>query len=164
MVAMRRATIADAEAIAKIHVEAYEASLADVTSREVLDEANAGRLAMWKSLLVHPPDGQAVFVVVDDDVTGFVSAGPTRDRGAPSKDGEVDALFVHPARWRSGIGSALLARSLEHLEASGLERAKLWVLDKNDRARRFYEARGWCDTGALREDERGRFLRYATSV
>ena len=74
--------------------------------------------------------------------------------------GEVYALFVDPPRWGSGIGHALLERGLDHLRSLDLTDARLWVLDRNDRARSFYEARGWVDTGEVREDDRGRFLRY----
>ena len=73
---MRRARLGDAEAIARIHVEAYEMSLGEVVSREVLDGAASGRHPMWVALLSEPPPGQAVFVYEDDRVIGFISAGP----------------------------------------------------------------------------------------
>jgi GNAT superfamily N-acetyltransferase len=159
---MRRGRIDDAEAIARIHVEAYEKSLGEVVSREVLDRAASGRHPMWVALLSQPPMGQAVFVHEDDKVIGFISAGPSRERDPAA--GEVYALFVYSSRWGSGIGDALLKCGLDHLRSLELTDARLWVLDKNDRARTFYEKRGWVDTGQVREDERGRFLRYGRTL
>ena len=52
-------------------------------------------------------------------------------------------LYVLPAHWGSGIGSALLKRGLERMRERGATRAKLWTLEGNERGRRFYERRGW---------------------
>ena len=162
--AMRLATSADADAITNIHVSAYEASLGEVVSREVLDVASASRLPMWRALIAEPPTGQAVFVVERDEIVGFVSTGPTRESGVNGAEGEVYALFVHPGQWKTGVGGALLVRALEHMTSLGLSHAKLWVLDANHRARQFYESRGWSNTEVVREDDRGRFFRYAKQI
>jgi GNAT superfamily N-acetyltransferase len=53
-------------------------------------------------------------------------------------DGWVSHLFVHPEHQGLGIGATLLA----HVMADGRER-QLWTFEKNARARRFYEDRGW---------------------
>jgi GNAT superfamily N-acetyltransferase len=53
-------------------------------------------------------------------------------------DGWVRHLFVHPEHQGRGIGATLLA----HVMADGRER-QLWTFEKNARARRFYEDRGW---------------------
>lgn len=119
---------------------------------------------MWTALLTQPPGGQAVFLFEADGLSGFVSAGPSREPEAPSEEGEVYALFVDSRRWASGVGNVLLAQSVDHLDSLGVRTAKLWVLDRNQRTRRFYEARRWVDSGLAREDDRGRFLRYVLDI
>ncbi|HEY5275248.1 MAG TPA: GNAT family N-acetyltransferase, partial [Coriobacteriia bacterium] len=57
--------------------------------------------------------------------------------------GEVRALYVAPDRWRSGAGSALMAKAERLLTDAGFTEAFLWVLEDNARGRRFYEAAGW---------------------
>jgi GNAT superfamily N-acetyltransferase len=59
-------------------------------------------------------------------------------------------LYVLPAQWGSGIGSALLERGLERMRERGATRAKLWTLEGNERGRRFYERRGWRLTDVTR--------------
>lgn len=54
----------------------------------------------------------------------------------------IDHLFVDPDRWGSGVGSRLLDRA-KVLHPQGLE---LVTLQRNERARRFYEARGFVIT------------------
>lgn len=52
------------------------------------------------------------------------------------------ALDPGPGRGAPGVGSALLARGCAELSARGFTEARLWVLDDNTRARRFYELAG----------------------
>ena len=55
-------------------------------------------------------------------------------------------LYVHPDHWGRGIGTRLLERGLEVLPGDA-ERLRLETLSENERARRFYEARGFEPTG-----------------
>ena len=55
-------------------------------------------------------------------------------------------LFVVPAEWGHGAGGALHDEAVEVLRGHGAG-ARLWVLEENPRARRFYERRGWRDDG-----------------
>ncbi|HEY9236609.1 MAG TPA: GNAT family N-acetyltransferase, partial [Phenylobacterium sp.] len=52
--------------------------------------------------------------------------------------GWVEHLYVLPDHQAQGVGPALLAKALE----DGTPRF-LWTFQKNTRARRFYESRGW---------------------
>ncbi|MEY2473469.1 MAG: hypothetical protein QOK28_2798 [Actinomycetota bacterium] len=164
MVCVRRATRDDAAAIAAIHVEAYERGLGEVVDRAVLDAARLQRRPLWDALLADPPARQAVFVAEGEEIVGFVSTGPDRDPVSGPDVGEIYALFVDPARWRVGVGRALLDTAIEYLRSIGVTEARLWVLDANDRARRFYAARGWSDLGIERVDDRGTFLRLGRAL
>jgi GNAT superfamily N-acetyltransferase len=55
----------------------------------------------------------------------------------------LSALYILPEAAGCGVGNAL------HAQAESATR--LWVLEKNDHARRFYEARGWAPTGVSQE-------------
>ncbi|MBW3619005.1 MAG: GNAT family N-acetyltransferase [Actinobacteria bacterium] len=98
-------------------------------------------------------------------ITGFVAVGGCRDEDAPSRTGEVHAIYVDPAHWGRGAGSRLLSAGLDLLAAAGHRRATLWVLESNHRTRTFYEDRGWSADGGARSERRGDVtlfeLRYA---
>jgi ribosomal protein S18 acetylase RimI-like enzyme len=91
---------------------------------------------------------------VDDSVVGFVAVSACRDDDADNF-GEIQALYVSPDRWRSGVGALLLAKGETSLVEMGFVQASLWVLEANDRARGFYEACGW------RREERTNTLNLA---
>ena len=64
--------------------------------------------------------------------------------GVVTIDGEfLGQLYVLPGHQGGGVGSALHDHALERLRAGGNERARLWCLEENLNARRFYERRGW---------------------
>ena len=62
-------------------------------------------------------------------------------------------MYVDPFFQRSGIGSALLLKFLQAARQAGAAWAKLWVLEKNPAARRFYEKAGFSPTGAAKREE-----------
>jgi ribosomal protein S18 acetylase RimI-like enzyme len=82
---------------------------------------------------------------------GFVTFGGSRDDDAEGL-GEVYALYVDPERYRGGVGRMLMADARDRLADAGFTEAILWVLQGNDRARRFYEGEGWVPDGATREE------------
>ncbi len=59
--------------------------------------------------------------------------------GFAGMDGaELQQLYVDPAHQQRGVGDELFARAKESMPAG----FRWWVFQWNDRARRFYEARG----------------------
>jgi GNAT superfamily N-acetyltransferase len=72
-------------------------------------------------------------------------------RGFAAVQGEwLNGLYVRPEAWGTGVAAELHDRALEALRRAGVERARLWVLEENHRARRFYERRGWAPDGTSR--------------
>ena len=53
----------------------------------------------------------------------------------------------------TGVGAALMRQALADMRARGYRAALLWVLDANDRARRFYERFGWQPDGTVKEEQ-----------
>jgi GNAT superfamily N-acetyltransferase len=80
---------------------------------------------------------------------GFVSFGPSRDENATPSTGEVPAIYVDPSVMGTGVGRELLEAATAALREAGYARATLWVLEANERARRFYEKAGWAWDGAV---------------
>ena len=62
----------------------------------------------------------------------------------------LDGLYVAPEWWGKGVADLLHDRALELVHELGSSRCHLWVLEKNARARRFYERRGWRKNGETR--------------
>ena len=59
-------------------------------------------------------------------------------------------MYVRPQFWGRGIGRALYDACLGYLREQDFELATLWVLDRNARAREWYERLGWRITGGYK--------------
>jgi GNAT superfamily N-acetyltransferase len=77
-------------------------------------------------------------------IVGVVAYGPDRD-GTPDL-AHVNAVFVHPARWRRGIARRLLDAAEAAMVAEGYARAQLWTLAGSP-AEDLYAALGWARDG-----------------
>jgi GNAT superfamily N-acetyltransferase len=136
---LRRARVADAEAIERIRVRCWQTAYRNVFPPEELDAmvVDASRWRRW--LAEDFEHGQTCFVAEDaNGVLGWVTTGPS---GIPEL-GELHGLYVDPDSWGHGAGRALLARGEAELAATWGD-AILWTLEDNPRTRRFYESAGW---------------------
>jgi L-amino acid N-acyltransferase YncA len=156
-VLVRRATVADAAAIADVHVQTWRVAYRGQVPQAHLDALDRERSERrWANGLrdTPPPAGTAV---LEDDrgaVVGFVHFSPCRDEDCdPTEVGEVSAIYLRPTHWGAGGGRLLMATAVRELTQAGFREATLWVLATNQRARRFYEAVGWRPDGALKTDE-----------
>ena len=162
---IRRATVADAAAIADVHVRTWQAAYEHIFGADLLAGLDpAARESRWRQTI--EGDEQVSLVAEEAGrVVGWCTVGPSRDADA---EGELWGIYVAPEAWGSGAGPALLGAGVEELCAAGHRDAILWVLADNPRARRFYEREGWALDGARREGEhlgvRTAEVRYRTSL
>jgi GNAT superfamily N-acetyltransferase len=161
--AIRPARLADATALAAVHLKSFRAGNGPHLSAEAVAARTPERnQAEWEGILAHLPGRTAVLVAeIDGRLVGVAGAGPARDRDLdPAATGELYALYVHPEVWGDGHGFALHEAAVRHLAAEGFGSAVLWVLDGNRRARRFYERRGWQTDGSVGDEAGAPKLRY----
>jgi ribosomal protein S18 acetylase RimI-like enzyme len=154
MALIRSARLADAPALGRIGVRAWQATYRGMMPDEFLDGLSVEQGAeRWSRGLAGPTEHVHGPLVAEDDgsVVGFVVTGLSRDGDGA---GEVHVLNVDPAHWRRGLGSLLLTAGVYQLEEAGHAVAILWVVEGNLRARRFYESAGWRVDGGRKLDDR----------
>jgi GNAT superfamily N-acetyltransferase len=144
---IRRATVEDAEDIARVHVETWQSTYAGIVPDGYLvGLSQQKQTRLWRDLLSRETSGETVLLVehLEADgrtgVIGFGSGGSARD-GSLLYDGEIYTLYVLPDWQGQGIGQRLLATLFRTLYDRGMEDALLWVLAGNP-TRFFYEHMG----------------------
>lgn len=156
---VRRATVDDAEGVARVHTRSWQFAYRGILSNDYLDALRwETRFEMWSRRLSDTqPTSNNVFVATETDgtVTGFASIGEVRDDDLTSrKFFELYAIYVAPEFWDLGVGRALWEIALTSVP-SGTPGVSLWVLTENERGRRFYERQGFESDGTSRIEEIG---------
>jgi putative hydrolase of the HAD superfamily len=138
---IRRAHRDEALRIAELHMRTALHAYASIFPAEAPPPTIEQTRRNWSDALRE----QAAFVaVVDNDIVGVVRAGPDlREDGT----GHLSGLYVAPERSGLGIGTHLYQACLNELAERGYAQATLWVLERNERVRRWYERLGWQLTG-----------------
>jgi GNAT superfamily N-acetyltransferase len=62
----------------------------------------------------------------------------------------LEGLYVVPEHWGTGLADELHEQALLLVVGLGSVSCRLWVLEENARARRFYERHGWRENGETR--------------
>lgn len=156
-VTIRQATLADAEALARLHVRswqwAYRGQLPDEFLDRMPDSMDRRIEARRAQLADLPPDYRVWIAEQAGQMVGFAVTEPSRDADAPPSTGEVSLIYLEQEAAGKGMGRTLFAYAVEDLRQRGFAQAILWVLETNARARRFYEAAGWYPDGASKTEE-----------
>lgn len=108
----------------------------------------------WKSRIAAAqwPSSGLLVAETEAGIVGFASFSASEEISATA---EIGTLYAVPEVWGAGIGKQLMAAALMTLRQADYAKAVLWVLEDNERARRFYEAAGWRPDGAAAVDTTG---------
>lgn len=152
MFQLRAAKLQDAAGLARVQVDGWKTAYRGIFPDELLDGFTVEkRTQVFTKRLGHPdyPSDREWLCERDGETIGWLSWMPSRDDDAdPRVVAEVAAIYVHPSAWELGVGALLLEHIHEHISKLGTYReTTLWVLEKNHRARRFYERKGYRTDG-----------------
>ena len=138
----RRPEVAEAKAMAALHVACWGEAYRGMVPDHLLDHVDmAEREAAWRRNL---NDGRKFVcgAFAHAQPCGFVLASPNSDPALAPADGQIAALYVLARFHRRGIGRHLLAAAARWWIAQGGQTLGLGVLAGNSGARAFYERMG----------------------
>ncbi len=140
---IRQAVPSDAQAIAAIHVASWRAAYANLMPAAYLAGLSVERRILdWRNAL----ESRRLHVALArdaDGIAGWIAYGKCRDSDKDATWAEIEALYLHPARYGQGIGALLIEHACAALAKMGYAQVSLWVLVENKRARTFYERAGF---------------------
>jgi GNAT superfamily N-acetyltransferase len=149
---IRPARATDVSAIREVAAAAWRAAHAPIVGPERVESV----LEDW-----YDPEGLCETAVGDVPLFVAEADGGIVGFAQGHRDGDDPALFhlvriyVRPDRWSEGVGTALLERVVEAARERGADRMRLGVMAPNDRARGFYESRGFEHVDDRRDDRLG---------
>ena len=151
---IRSAVPDDADALAELHVRAWQSAYRGHMRDDFLDALDIEkRSAGWRRTLDRGDYGSIMVVERDGGVAGFCLFDASHDDDAnDEKVGEIVAINIHPDHWRCSFGTLLCEHVLHEAAGRGWTSVTLWVIEGNVRARRFYEKLGFAADGRARTD------------
>ncbi len=137
---IRTVTESDLAELGKLYLASWRAGYKGLLPQKFLDELTAER---WKGKFL---DGGSFAAVEDGKIVAHCHARAA-DEPKMSSWGEIHTLYTHPDFWGCGYGSAVFERGEKWLREQGFNYAYLYVLEGNERAKRFYNAHGYLPNG-----------------
>jgi ribosomal protein S18 acetylase RimI-like enzyme len=151
---IRRAGPDDAAALARVHVDAWQAAYRGLVPDSMLERFTYEyREPRFREALA--ADAEETYIVeVGGRTVGLLTVGDARDPDVDMRHvGEIWGIYLSPGYWRRGIGTQLVAEAERVLRQRGYDEAVLWILAANEPARRFYEAMGFAPDGQWKQME-----------
>ena len=141
---LRRATVADATAMAAIYNDAVATTIAtfDTQPRSAADQLR------W--LEQHAAPFVALVADVGGEVVGWASLSPWSERRAYAQTGEV-SVYVEAQHRGSGVGRALVERLVEEGGRAGFHTLLARIADPNPASFHLHTSLGFRSIGVMRE-------------
>lgn len=142
---IRAARQNDFEGIAKVRVDTWRVAYKGIVPDSFLDELSYQNIAeRWREVFWEKKSpGVAAFVAENEweDIVGIAICGPEQTHDSIYL-GEIYILYVLPQYQNQGIGHALVAACVRHLEQQlSANTMLIWTLAESP-YRRFYESLG----------------------
>jgi GNAT superfamily N-acetyltransferase len=139
---IRAMEITDIPRVAEIHVFGWRSAYRGIASDSLLFNKMTveRRMEAFRSFVEN--EAAENYVYDDGIIKAFMTAGQCRDADKPDSF-ELWGVYVEPFMQREGIGSKMVGFCEARARERGFGEVCLWVLEKNEAARAFYEKMGY---------------------
>ena len=149
---IRPAVLADAPAIARIHLETQLAAYQNIFP---LEKRQQSLLAIDQTVVskrenLQDNDCTVIAEIGDNEAISYASGGVARDHGEPGA-GELYNLFVLPVYQKQGVGNQLFLAIVEFLQQNAYKSLLLWSI-QGTAANYYYEKLGGQAVAAKQSD------------
>lgn len=140
---IRKVASDDAEVLAYIQTESWKAAFKDVLAEDVLIRCtNLDRATQMYQRLLKEQKGNGYILEINGKGHCIAWWDVSREEDMP---GFAELICIHslPDNWGKGYGSKMMDKVLEDISEAGYTKVMLWVFEENERAKQFYEAKGF---------------------
>jgi GNAT superfamily N-acetyltransferase len=154
-VTVRVAGLQDVPAIVALQARSWRTAYRGMVDDEFLEAIPLQKwMDSWRAHFFGARGDTRCFVAESDGrVIGFSGAGGA-DPAERLGEGvaELHTIYIDASYYDQGVGRRLMQAALDYLRGEGFSEVVLWVIEGNERARRFYEAGGWAPDGGTGSD------------
>ena len=140
---IRKVAPSDEAVLAYIQTESWKAAFKDILDKEELTRCtNLERATQMYAALLEAKKGNGYLLEVDGKGHCIAWWDATREA---DMEGWAELICIHSLQnnWGKGYGSKMMDKVLADVADAGYKNVMLWVFEENQRARTFYEAKGF---------------------
>ncbi len=156
----------DLDTVVRIHCEAWRDAYKGFMDEDYIARKNATRRGKWDSILSEAPSDKHFLIRAEGAPVGMISMDHPREAAEPDTY-EIFGLYILPEFMGNGYGTAAASLAEEKIRKMGYHHISLWVLEPNERAKRFWEKLGFSQTDRSKTsyyDKPVRVLRYLKKI
>ena len=143
---IKKACVEDARIFAQIISQAWQVAYKNIISEEFMKEKTNvdDRTMLFTKILSE--NKQSAYIIFDNNrPCGVCTCDISRDEDLTDTF-EIIAIYFLPEYWGKGFAKPTIEFVIKEIENKGYNKISLWTLEKNERAKRFYEKCGFiCD-------------------
>lgn len=140
---IRKAELADAKGIAKVHVNSWRTTYKGIMPNDALDSLSYEKRTKILTSVLSVKDNKSFIYVAENEagqIVGFIHGGEIRKK-IENYRGELYVIYLLKEHQRKGIGSGLVSSLVKSLLDIKINDMVVWFLAENN-ARLFYEKLG----------------------
>ena len=154
---IREALLEDAYKRAVCHVSSWRSAYKGIVPDEVLDNLSEEEIADKFKKEIEQKGYTFYCAEYEGKIIGHFNIRRSHDEDKPNA-GEVHGIYLIEEFWGKGYGKKMMSCAIDSLKQMGYNEIILWVLEENNRARRFYEKCGFVFDGTKKEEIIGKPL------
>ena len=136
--------------ISEIYEKSWKYAYRNIIPTDYLDNIPAGH---WANS-INKAGMHSLVITENNHIIGTASFCKSRWEQY-SEYGEIVSIYFLPEYMGKGYGQYLIDACVDELNKSGFHKIILWVLEENQRARKFYEKNGFVCTDNFLDDNIG---------
>lgn len=147
---IKKAKIGDEKIFSYIQTESWKEAFKDILPSDVLIKCTQiDKVTNVYRKMLETSQGNGYILSVNNKP--YMIAWWDKSRSEEMND-YAELLCIHslPECWRMGFGRKMMDRIINDIKQSGYNHVMLWVFEKNERARKFYEAIGFKTYGKIK--------------
>lgn len=149
-IAIKQATIADADNLGEVHAAAWKQAYVDIMPQEFLNTITTQNCS--NEFLKNSNNTLMRYYIVYllDKPVGILYISLSNAVNLKNISGEILALYILKDSCGKGYGTVTIDFAVHQLKSLSCKKIILWVLECNKKARKFYERNGFLFTGVKR--------------
>lgn len=140
---IRRVAPGDEATLAYIQTESWKAAFKDILEEEELTRCtNVERATQMYRRLLEEKKGNGYLLEINGKGHCIAWWDASREEDMA---GFAELICIHSLQdnWGKGYGSKMMDKVLEDILTADYKKVMLWVFEENERAKQFYEAKGF---------------------